>query len=334
PVASKESTHFTHLFCAFADLDPDTYQSYYLLETIYSFSSQLSPKPCRKNSNVKTLLSIGGPASDPSTFAQWPTRRSNRAAFISSSIQLARTNNFHGLDLFWHPTTQQESRDLGAVLNEWRNAINDEADDTGNEKLLLTAQVWNFPRGGAYQYPVNITCLRLDWINVIAYGLYSPSTSPHQTRAHAAWLNRGNDPSAEAGINAWIAEARNNKIKIVLGHPFFGYAWMLANENNHQINAPAIGASPDFGADGFVGYNRIASFTAQRTATAVFDPVTQTNYCYEKKTWISYDDKAAITNKIQKARGKSELLGYFASHVDTDNNWILSKTGSMIAYIH
>ncbi|KAB1211828.1 Chitinase-3-like protein 1 [Morella rubra] len=327
-VASIDSSHFTHLFCAFADLDPLTYQvnfpatSATISRQFLTFTQTVQ----RRNSNVKTLLSIGGPDSDPSTFAQMANQRSNRAAFISSSIQLARTNNFHGLDLCWlYPSTNPESNDLGTLLNEWRNAITDEADGSGNEPLLLTAQVFYSPLG-LYRYPVSVICLRLDWINLLAYSYHTPSNSPNQTRAHAAWTTRGQEPSGESGINAWIAEARNNKIKIVLGLPFFGYAWVLVNENNNQVSAPASGAPANLQPDGLIGYNQIATFAAQRTATTVFDTVTQTNYVYDKTTWISFDDRRAITNKIEKAKEKQqELIGYFAWHVGFDNNWSLSR---------
>ncbi|KAB1211840.1 Chitinase-3-like protein 1 [Morella rubra] len=326
PVASIESSHFTHLFCAFANLDPLTYQVDFPATSNTIPFSTFTQTVQRRNSNVKTLLSIGGPDSDPSAFAQMANQRSNRAAFITSSIQLARTNNFHGLDLSWlYPSTQQESIDFGTLLNEWRSAITDEKNDSGNEELLLTAQVFYSPQG-VYRYPVSVICLRLDWINLLAYSFHTPSNSSNRTRAHAAWTTRGQEPSGDSGINAWIAEARNNKIKIVLGLPFFGYAWVLVNERNNQVSAPANGAPAKWQPDGLVGYNEITPFQAQRTATTAFDAVTETNYVYDKTTWISFDDRRTITNKIQKAKDKQpELLGYFAWHVGFDNNWSLSR---------
>ncbi|KAB1211821.1 Chitotriosidase-1 [Morella rubra] len=233
--------------------------------------------------------------------------------------------DFHALDLCWlYPSTEDESGDLGTLLSEWRDAINAEANASGYEPLLLTAQVFYSPQ--RYQYPRHAIVRTLDWINVMAYDFHSPNNSPDQTRAHAAWRSNEEDqPSGETGINAWLETAGNRTKMIVLGLPFFGYAWSLVDENNNQVYAQAKGAPASYSnPTGFMGYNKINHFVATERK---FDPDTKTNYCYDATTWISYDDTEAIAKKIRKAKEK-ELLGYFAWHVGTDDNWILSKTVS------
>lgn len=68
PVANIDSTLFTHLFCAFADLDPNTNQVTIAPENEASFSA-FTQTVQERNPSVKTLLSIGGGNAMAATFA-------------------------------------------------------------------------------------------------------------------------------------------------------------------------------------------------------------------------------------------------------------------------
>ncbi|KAB1228179.1 Chitinase-3-like protein 2 [Morella rubra] len=118
----------------------------------------------------------------------------------------------------------------------------------------------------------------------------------------------------------------NQKKKIVLGLPLFGNAWSLANAKNNGMFAPAKGAPSSY-PTGVISYEQITKFLAKIDTTQKFDPDTETHYCYNSTTWISYDDRKSITKKIEHARDL-ELLGYFVWHVGNDHNWILSKTAA------
>ncbi|KAJ8617498.1 hypothetical protein MRB53_013684 [Persea americana] len=98
PISNINSDLFTHLFCAFADLNPQfnqvTINSSYA--TLFSTFTQTVQQ---KNPNV--ILSIGGGNSDSTYFAAMASQPGSRKSFIDSSIQLARSNGFHGLNLDW-----------------------------------------------------------------------------------------------------------------------------------------------------------------------------------------------------------------------------------------
>ncbi|KAB1199646.1 Chitotriosidase-1 [Morella rubra] len=324
-VGSIESSHFTHLFCAFAELNAETFEVSFPTPTMLDFKT-FTQTVQRRNPDVRTLLSIGGPVSNPSIFASMASQAGGRKIFINSSIKLARTNNFHGLDLSWlYPSTADESRHLGELLKEWHDAIVDDAKGIGKPQLLLTAQVFYSPR--RYSYPdAPIISHSLDWVNVLAYDFYSPSNSPNQTGAHSALRSKGEQPSVETGINAWI-ESGVEKTKLVLGLPFYGCAWLLADKNINEISSPAKGAPPSY-PTGTIGYNQIKNFIARDQHTKVkFDTGTETHYCYDHTICISYDDTKSIIKKVEYAKEK-ELHGYFAWHVGYDSNWILSETAA------
>ncbi|KAB1211841.1 Chitotriosidase-1 [Morella rubra] len=220
-VANIDSSNFTYLFCAFAELDPKTYEVTFPTATKHEFQT-FTETVQRKNPDVKTLLSIGGPTANTATFVAMASQESNLASFITSSIALARTNNFYGLDLSWlYPSTE------------------DESGYSGNDPLLLTAQVFSSP------HSVRAICRNLDWINVLPYNLHSPDNFPNQIGANAPSRSTEKNPSWEAGINAWIEAGVDNQ-KVVLGLAFVGYAWLPVNGNKKKVTAPAKGAPPSY----------------------------------------------------------------------------------------
>ncbi|CAK9136608.1 unnamed protein product [Ilex paraguariensis] len=315
-----DSTLFTHLFCAFADLDSQTYQ-------VTVSSSNTSPFSLftqtvqLKNPSVQTLLSIGGGNSDTTVFASMASDSTSRKAFIDSSIKLARDYGFLGLDLDWeYPQSALDMANLGLLLNEWRAAVATEAGNSGKPPLLLTAAVSYAPTVNGLNYPIQSISNGLDWINLMAYDFYDPTRSD-VTRSHAALYDPTGQVSGSYGIGAWI-QAGISANKLVFGFPFYGYAWLLVNANNHGLYAPANG--PVGSGNGAITFQQIEAFITNNKATTVYNGTIVSDYCYAGTTWIGYDDTQTISTKVLYAKQRG-LLGYFAWHVAADNNWVLSQ---------
>lgn len=316
-----DSTLFTHLFCAFANLDSSTNQVTVSSANTAAFS-QFTATVKSKNPSIKTLLSIGGGSDNVSTaFSSMASQPASRKSFINSSINLARSYGFSGLDLDWeYPRTSSDMTNLGSLLSEWRAAIAADSQSSGMAALLLSAAFYFSPYLNDVTYPTQSINANMDWVNVMAYDFYAPSWYRF-TNSHSMLYDPSVDVSGSSGIGDWI-EAGVSANKLVLGVPFYGYAWRLADANNHGVLAPATGpAGPDNGA---MSYSQIKSFISQNNAPVVYNATIVTNYCYSGTTWIGYDDTQSIAAKVSYAK-QTGLLGYFAWRVGHDNNWALSK---------
>jgi chitinase len=333
--ANIDSTLFTHLFCAFADVNPQTYEVTIAIENQGPFS-KFTQDVQDRNPGVKTLLSIGGGNATPATFAAMARNADTRTVFIDSSIRLARSSNFLGLDLDWeYPKKEDEMKNLGSLLNEWRKAVQIESGITKNAPLLLTAATYSSSSHEGLLYPIQAISDSLDWINLMAYDFYAPGWSPNVTGPPAALYNtRDRNACGDVGVRAWIREGVPAQ-KLVLGLPFYGYAWKLHDPNSNGLFAPANGAANGAGidpTDGTIEYNNIGNFINGFGATGISDDSFVTAYCHSGTTWIGYDDTKSITTKVKYAASMG-LRGYFAWHVGGDGHWTLSGTGKYIVYI-
>lgn len=323
PLTSIDSSLFTHLFYAFADLNTTTYQLTISPSNLNSFS-QFTKTVQQRNPNIKTLISIGGGDSTlASGFISMASSPASRKSFIDSSIKLARNYNFHGLDLdYEYPKVSSDMTNLGILLNEWRSAVNLEATSSGKPPLILTAAVYySATRSNSLNYPYQSMAKNLDWINVMAYDFWAPKWSD-VTRPNAALYDPTSKVNGDNGVKSWIKAGLPTK-KIVLGFPFYGYEWSLVDVNKHGYFAPFdVGLSK-----GATVFSKIKEFVDQEKAITVYNSTVVENYCYSGNTWICYDDVDSITVKVRYVK-ENGLLGYFAWHAGADDNWMLSKAAA------
>lgn len=318
-VSNINPSHFTHLFCAFADLDYNTNQVTISTSNAAPFSTFTQTLQA-KNPSVKTLLSIGG-GGGPSlaeNFSRMASQANTRKTFIDSSIQLARRNNFHGLDLDWeYPSSDTDKTNFASLIKEWRAAVAQESSTSGKPALLLSAAV-----GGSDQitplnyYPGQDIANNFDWVNVMTYDLFTSDGYRTKTQAPAPLKNPGGIFSVEEGITKWINQLNVPRNKLALGLPFYGFKWSLSDPNRHGLFADA---NQGLGA---VKYKDIKNAGAQ----VVYNSTYVTNYCYKGTDWYGYDDTQSISAKVAYAKQNS-LFGYFSWHIEQDSNWALSQAG-------
>lgn len=95
--------------------------------------------------------------------------------------------------------------------------------------------------------------------------------------------------------------------KLIMGIPFYGKSFALANPSNNGLNAPTTGpgnAGQYTGEAGTLSYYEICSNNWQ----TVQDPEGKMGpYAYNGNQWVSYDDAAMIRKKVDYI--KSHGLG-------------------------
>ncbi|PON67098.1 1,4-alpha-glucan-branching enzyme, partial [Parasponia andersonii] len=116
---------------------------------------------------------------------------------------------------------------------------------------------------------------------------------------------------------SWIsAGAAANKL--VLGIPLFGKKWTLLDENENGIGAPVVSY------DGVVPYNKIP-----RVERGTYDSSTISQYLADETSWFGYDGTRSIKEKIQYAKRKNLIGGYFLYALgNEDQNHTLSQAAS------
>ncbi|KAL5074085.1 hypothetical protein RYX36_013069 [Vicia faba] len=288
-VSDIDPSYFTHLFCAFANLDSST-NSVTISSANAARFSTFTQTVQAKSSSVKTLLSIGGGEGLPlaNKFANMSSQASSRKSFIDSSIQLARSNNFNGLDLDWeYPSKDTDKTNFGLLIKEWRAAVAKESSSSGETALLLTAAVGGSDQiTGLKYYPGQDIANNLDWVNVMTYDLFISDSYQTSTQPPAPLKN----PTGQFSVDE--------------------------DPNKHGLFDKATQGL------GAVKYKDIINVGAQ----VVYNSTYVTNYAYKGTDWYGYDDTQSISAKVSYAK-QNGLLGYFFWHIEQDSNWALSSTG-------
>jgi len=324
PPSAINTSLFTHVYYAFLAPNNATYELHVPNTTaanLATFTATLHP-------SVATLISIGGVNSDPDLFATIASDPAARAAFINSTIAVARAFGFHGVDLDWEfPRTANEMNDLGQLFKEWRAAIASEASATSREPLLLTAAVYfsvdYFPSTTtSLRFPVGSINDNLDWINVMSYDLNGPWSN--RTGPPAGLFDPKSNASVDYGLRSWIQGGVIPK-KVVMGLPLYGRTWQLLDPSVHGIGAPSVGAGT--GLDGAMALFQVLEFNNETGANVVYDEETASVYSYSGSNWVGYDDPVTVAVKVGFAQSLY-LRGYFfwAAGLDT-SDWKISTQG-------
>jgi GH18 family chitinase len=325
PISGINSALFTHLICAFAGVNSSSYELF-VSSTNEQYFSNFTNTVRQKNPSVNTLLSIGGERANHTILSSMVSEASYRKSFIDSSIKIARLYGFQGLDFSWvSANTSSDMTNMGLLFQEWKAAVNSEAQQNSSQKeLILTAAVQYSPVLEIVSFPVDSIQSNLNWVHVLAYDYYTPGWSK-KTGAHAALYDPSSESNTDFGIGAWIGRGLSAS-KLVLGLPFYGYAWTLTNPNDNAIGAPATGPAFNLDGVGAMTYKQIKNYVQKYGAAILYNATYVVNYCTIGSSWIGFDDVEVVRIKVSYAREK-KLLGYFVWQVPYDDNWVLSLAG-------
>ncbi|KAG6528013.1 nod factor hydrolase protein 1-like [Zingiber officinale] len=329
PAPTIDTSLYTHLYYYSLSLDgansgiavpPDQ------IAVLCNFSGTVKSS----NPALKTLLSVAADGRQTS-FSAMAADASLRAAFIASTLELARANRFDGLDLAWQfPSSPADMANLGLLLEEWRARIGEEA---APSTLLLTItayfsnHLFDGPTTDGPDYPTDAISSSLDWINILCFGFHRNGNA---TANDAALFDRTSHFSASYGVTSWL-DAGIPPCKVVMGVPLYGRSWFLKNKSKNEPGDPVVAEGPRqkmSNQSGVIAYLEIEGFLKDPGTKSVYDGRTATSYLQSGDLWVSYDSPQVVEGKVRFAR-RSGLLGYFLWPISfDDSNRTVSKRAS------
>ncbi|KAI6174674.1 Cht7 [Aphelenchoides bicaudatus] len=300
----------THIFYAFAsvddtfnlkptdnlDLDPNA--GYAQLKLLKQNDSQL-----------KTLISVGGGGFKGKIFAQIASDPKNLQTFAQNTVNYMQQYGFDGVDLDWEFPKASQKDAFSAILKALKNAT--------NGQYLVTAAVSAYIPQIKKSYDLAAVEAALDYMNVMAYdyhgnwekrtGVNAPLYSKDKLN-----INRSIQYLLKQGFNA---------SKMVLGMPTYARGWTLKSGRSGQgIGAKAKGPSPKgpiTKTKGELAYFEICKLI-KKGGKKKWNKKTKTPYVQYKNKWYTYENPKSITQKVKYAQ-QNKLAGVFVWTIDNDD---------------
>jgi len=319
---------FTHINYAFAKLDANfTVQPYEWNDESTEWSAGMFERVNKlktQNPNLKTLLSLGGWNFNFFTDTNWifgemASTQANRNTFIQSAMTYARQHGFDGIDIDWeypgHPGQggrPEDTVNFTLLLKDFREAINAEVLQSGQEKLLLTIAA---PAGAENynRYELSKIHLYLDWINLMTYDLHGSwdAVTGHHT-------NMTGPISIENAVQGYLNAGVPSE-KIVLGLASYSRSFTLTSTAS-GLQAPTNGAGiagPCTRQAGFLAYYEILTLIAAGAKVSRI-PETLEPYITWDNQWAGYDDETSLAVKVDYI-GANNLGGGMFWAIDLDD---------------
>ncbi len=243
----------------------------------------------------KVLLSVGGWLTAAHFRAAYSD--AHRAGFIQNLVQLVQTRGYDGLDIDMEPLLPTDAPGYEIFIRQLRARMT-----ASNPKLLLTAATAAQPElfaGLSSQF---------DQINLMTYDLAGPWQG-FQTWHNSALYGSGAAlmapgrpfPSASEMVTRFIT-AGVPRPKLGIGAAFYGDVWTGADGPGQPITGVTMTTIPY--AAILDTYYQPGRARWDAAAQAPFLSIDGPNNDKSKKQFVSYDNEALCTKKVEYARAQ------------------------------
>ncbi|MFD3269890.1 glycoside hydrolase family 18 protein [Paenibacillus dendritiformis] len=263
------------------------------------------------NPKTKMVLAVGGYGADGFSDASLD---GNRYLFTESIINMVKELELDGVDIDWeypafHAWNTQKARpedtqNFTSLMKELREKLY-RLPHPKNKKYLLT-----FASGTQDWYFQNVEVKKVekyvDYINVMTYdftGRWSDTTGYNSN----LYPDRGNKAkhSIDQVITMYLDHEIDSK-KLLLGVPAYSYGWKDVKSKTDGAFSPGKPIDID---NTDLSYKTIEkSYLNKNGYKRYYDDQAKTAYLYNGNTFISYEDKEALAEKVKYIKAK-ELGG-------------------------
>lgn len=301
-LSDVQATKLTHLNYAFAGVSgsgdcvslnaQDDETNFAALEAI-----------SRQYPALTLLISIGGDGNS-GNFSTATATAPKRQSLAASCVAYMKANGFMGIDLAWEFPSGGDKTRYTAFVKELRAQLDAEG-ATDGKHYLLTAALPAEPENYA-SIQLDQVHVFLDWINLLAYGFYTASSTRTSFAAplYKSSTNPEPDPAkrdsynVDAAVKAYMA-AGVPAAKIVVGIPFVGQGWQGVSTSNSGLYQPATGpAQGTWASDGVFDWRDLSS-NYLATYQRFWDAEVSAPWLYDADAgvMISYDDATSLAAK-------------------------------------
>ncbi|XP_013408939.1 chitotriosidase-1 [Lingula anatina] len=301
----------THIFYAFAKVQWDG-RAFTLRQTEPNDPDNMEQvvKLKLRNKDLKVLLAVGGWSHSLKVFNEMSKTSETRRKFLTNAIAFLLQYGFDGLDYDWEypgdvdrgspPETKQYFADL---VKETRLRFQEEAANTGKERLLVTASVGVTDEVIAEGYDIPVMSRYLDWTNLMTFdlhgawdGILGHHSALFSKSGRLATLN------IDSIVKNWIGKGYEPS-RLLLGVATYGRTFTMSQTNAHHPGDSAIApgaAGPYTNMNGILGYNEMCVVGGWDES---FDYETMVPHAYNPDTrqWVGYDNQESIALKAQYA---------------------------------
>lgn len=277
---------------------------------------------------LKTVISVGG-WDDSGKFSDAALTEASRAIFADSVVSFILANGFDGVDIDWeYPTggglatnisRSADKTNFGLLLKTLRAKLDAQGIKDGRHYILSFAGAAN----SGYAAGVGLSGLAqyVDYATIMTYDLHG-GWDPFTDFNAPLYLPAGQSPQYKTSVDSAVRTWLNYGFpagKLVMGVPFYGYAYQgAANLNN--------GLWQHFSSAATVGYDSIQSkYLSSASYKKFYDSTALVPWLFNGSTFVSYDDASSIQRKAQYAVSKN-LLGVGAWELGFDKTGVLIRT--------
>nr|ARA90555.1 chitinase-like protein [Chrysomya megacephala] len=279
-----------------------------------------------KNPTLKTMVAVGGWNEGSKKFSIVAADPGKRARFVQSVVQFIQRHGFDGLDLDWEYPNQRHKLTNNDRENYliWLRELKEGLEPFG---YILSAAVGSAEFSAELSYNIPEMVKYLDLINVMAYDLHGPwdpvvginaplYAGPLDTTERAKQFN------FDAIAKYWINQGAPRE-KLVMGVPFYGRSFTLADPNNHAVGAPHIGrglAGQYSVEPGVIGYNELCEIFQNQQGLwhQEWEPSQMVPFAYYGRQWIGYENEKSLALKVDYVK-KENLGGIMIWSIESDD---------------